>query len=46
MNKFHINLEEALNPVKALIMHINGSALASIQIDKPVTKLSYTVDPL
>ncbi len=43
MNKFHINVEEARNPVKALIMH-NGSTLAAIQIDKPATKLSYTVN--
>ncbi|MEN5315375.1 M66 family metalloprotease [Pseudomonas koreensis] len=43
MNKFHINVEEGLNPVSARIV-VNGQVVSSISIDKPTFELNYTVN--
>ncbi|TDR79654.1 glycosyl hydrolase family 95 catalytic domain-containing protein [Paludibacterium purpuratum] len=43
MNKFHVNIEEALSPVRASIVR-HGTRLAAIAIDKPKETLIYTVN--
>lgn len=43
MNKFHINVEESLNPVAAKVI-LNGEPVCYISIYKPATSLGYTVN--
>ncbi|CNE93604.1 Metalloprotease stcE precursor [Yersinia nurmii] len=43
MNKFHINVEEGLNPIKASVF-VGGAEVSSIDIAKPTSNLEFSVN--